>query len=86
MSVTIRYTSSQSGNHLAVCEDQTFSRDQPPTEKATMLKIVLVTLLVVGLLAGLGIAWAKHKGYCSAEDPMQHITERISHKLDLNDE
>lgn len=51
-----------------------------------MLKIVLVTLIVVGLLAGFGIAWAKHKGYCSAEGRMQHITERISHKLDLNDE
>lgn len=51
-----------------------------------MLKIVLVTLLVVGLLVGFAIAWAKHQGYCSAEGRMQHITERISQKLNLNDE
>jgi len=51
-----------------------------------MLKIVLITLVVVGVIAGFGIAWAKHKGYCSAEGRMQHVTERISKKLDLNDE
>ncbi|MEA3411635.1 MAG: periplasmic heavy metal sensor [Pseudomonadota bacterium] len=51
-----------------------------------MLKIVLITLVVVGVIAGFGIAWAKHKGYCSAEGRMQHVTERISKKLDLDDE
>lgn len=50
-----------------------------------MLKILLITLAIVAIIAT-GITWAKHNGYCRGGDFMQHITERVSRKLDLNDE
>ena len=51
-----------------------------------MLKTTLIVLIVLGVIAAGGVAWAKHNGYCSAESRMQHISERIGHKLDLNDD
>jgi Spy/CpxP family protein refolding chaperone len=51
-----------------------------------MLKTILITLLVLGVVAAAGAAWAKHKGYCSADGRMQHITERVGRKLDLNED
>lgn len=51
-----------------------------------MLKTVLITLGVLAVIAAGGLAWAKHSGYCAAEGRMQHVTQRIGRKLDLNDE
>ncbi len=51
-----------------------------------MLKTVLITLGVLGVIAVAGMAWAKHNGYCTAESRMQHITQRVGHKLDLKDD
>ena len=51
-----------------------------------MLKFLLITSAVVGVVAICGIAWAKHNGYCSSGDYVQHIAERVSRKLDLNGE
>jgi Spy/CpxP family protein refolding chaperone len=51
-----------------------------------MWKTILITVAVVGVIAVAGVAWAKHSGYCRGYDRMSHITERISRKLDLNDE
>jgi Spy/CpxP family protein refolding chaperone len=51
-----------------------------------MLKTTLIVLIVLGILAAVGAAWAKHKGYCSTETRMQHISERIGRQLDLNDD
>ncbi len=51
-----------------------------------MLKISLITLAVIIVLAGLGVAWARHHGYCAGGDHLDHVTARIAHKLDLNDE
>ena len=42
-----------------------------------MLKTILITLLVLGAVAAAGAAWAKHKGYCSADSLIHHITERV---------
>ena len=50
-----------------------------------MLKAVLIVLVVMTVLAAGGMAWAKHRGYCSAEDRMHYMTERLGHKLDLNE-
>lgn len=50
-----------------------------------MLKILLITLAIVAITVA-GITWARHNGYCRGGDSMQHITERVSRKLDLNDE
>jgi len=50
-----------------------------------MLKFLLTTLAVVGVVAFAGIAWAKHNGYCSDGNRLQHVTERISRKLDLTE-
>ena len=51
-----------------------------------MLKITLIVLGVLGILGVAGMAWAKHNGYCSTENRMQHVSERIGRKLDLNDD
>ncbi len=51
-----------------------------------MLKTILITLLFLGVIAAAGAAWAKHKGYCSADGRLQHITQRVGSKLDLNEE
>ena len=51
-----------------------------------MLKTTLIVLLVLGVLTVGAVAWAKHNGYCSIENRMQHISERIAHRLDLNDD
>mgnify|MGYP001550334379 FL=1 len=51
-----------------------------------MLKTTLIVLLVLGMIAVAGVAWAKHNGYCSSEDRMQYVSERIDRKLDLNDD
>jgi Spy/CpxP family protein refolding chaperone len=51
-----------------------------------MLKISLVTLAVIGVLAAVGIAWARHSGYCAGGDYLEHVTGRVSRKLELNDE
>lgn len=51
-----------------------------------MLKIVLTITAVIGLLAVLGAAWAKHNGYCAGGDRMQYVAERVARKLDLTDE
>ena len=50
-----------------------------------MLKILLITLAIVAITVA-GITWARHNGYCRGGDFMPHITERVSRKLDLNDE
>ena len=51
-----------------------------------MLKTTLIVLLVLGVIAAAGAGWARHNGYCSAENRMQHISERIGRRLDLNDD
>jgi Spy/CpxP family protein refolding chaperone len=51
-----------------------------------MLKTILITLLVLGAVGAAGVAWAKHKGYCSADGRMHHMTERVGRKLDLNED
>lgn len=51
-----------------------------------MLKILLITLAVVGVLAAGGIAWARHNGFCAGGDHLEHVTERVSRKLDLGAE
>lgn len=51
-----------------------------------MLKTILVIFLVLGVLAVVGAAWAKRSGYCSPEHRIQHLTERLGRRLDLNDD
>ncbi len=51
-----------------------------------MLKTILITLAVLGVIAAAGMAWAKQSGYCSPENRLQKITERVGRKLDLNDD
>jgi len=51
-----------------------------------MLKISLITLAVIVVLAGLGIAWARHNGYCAGGDHLNRVTALVARKLDLNDE
>ena len=51
-----------------------------------MLKTILIIIAILGVFAVAGFAWAKHKGYCTGGDYLQRASERISHKLDLNDE
>jgi Spy/CpxP family protein refolding chaperone len=51
-----------------------------------MLKTVLIVLVVLVAVAAVGVTWAKRSGYCSVENRMHHITERIGRKLDLNDD
>jgi Spy/CpxP family protein refolding chaperone len=51
-----------------------------------MLKTILITLAVLGFIAAAGMAWAKQSGYCSPENRLQKITERVGRKLDLNDD
>lgn len=51
-----------------------------------MLKTILIALLFLGAVAAAGAAWAKHKGYCSADSRIHHITERVGRKLDLNED
>lgn len=51
-----------------------------------MLKTILITLVVLGVIAAAGAAWAKHSGYCSPENRIQKITERVGRRLDLNDD
>lgn len=51
-----------------------------------MLKTTLIVLLVLGVLTAGAVAWAKHNGCRSIENRMQHISERIAHRLDLNDD
>ena len=51
-----------------------------------MLKTTLIVLVVLAALAVAGLAWAKHNGYCSAEDRIHYVSERIGHKLELNDD
>lgn len=50
-----------------------------------MLKILLVTLTILGVVAVSGIAWARYNGYCAGGDLTQRVTERVSRKLDLNE-
>lgn len=50
-----------------------------------MLKISLITLAVLALVAAVGIAWARHNGYCARGDYLNHVSARVSRKLDLND-
>jgi Spy/CpxP family protein refolding chaperone len=51
-----------------------------------MLKTILITLAVLGVIAAAGMAWVKQSGYCSPENRLQKITERVGRKLDLNDD
>ena len=51
-----------------------------------MLKTLLIIAAVVGVIGAAGVAWAKYTGYCPVGDRMQYITDRMSRKLDLNDE
>ena len=51
-----------------------------------MFKTTLIVLVVLGVIAVAGVAWAKHSGYCSSEDRMQYVSERIGRKLDLSDD
>lgn len=51
-----------------------------------MLKTTLIVIAILGVLAVVGIAWAKHKGYCAGADYLQHASERVARELDLNDE
>jgi Spy/CpxP family protein refolding chaperone len=51
-----------------------------------MLKTILITLAVLGIIVAAGIAWAKQSGFCSPESRIQKITERVGRKLDLNDD
>ena len=50
-----------------------------------MLKTVLIVFVVMAVLAATGIAWSKHRGYCSAEGRMHYVTEKLERKLELND-
>ena len=49
-----------------------------------MLKSILFTLLFLGVIGAAGAAWAKHRSYCSADGRIQHITQRVGSKLDLD--
>ena len=49
-----------------------------------MFKTAVITLVVIGLVAGVGIAWAKNRGYCD-RDFAEHVTDRIARKLDLDE-
>ena len=40
-----------------------------------MLKISLITLSVIIVLAGLGVDWAQHHGYCAGGDHQHQITQ-----------
>ncbi|MCB1876816.1 MAG: periplasmic heavy metal sensor [Chromatiales bacterium] len=51
-----------------------------------MLKTFLIVLALIGVVGAAGAAWAKHNGYCSGGDRMQHIADRITRKLDLNEQ
>jgi len=51
-----------------------------------MLKTILITLAVLGIIAAAGMAWAKNSGYCSPENRIHKITERVGRKLDLNED
>ena len=51
-----------------------------------MLKTLLIVSLVIIALLGVGAAWAKHKGYCNGGGAAQLISQRLTHKLDLNAE
>lgn len=51
-----------------------------------MLKTVLISLVVLGIIAAVGVTWATRSGYCSAENRIQHSVERIGRKLDLDDD
>jgi periplasmic protein CpxP/Spy len=51
-----------------------------------VVKIFFITLAVIGLISAVGIAWARHNGYCAGGDYLKHVTERVSRKLDLNEE
>lgn len=50
-----------------------------------MLKILMIILAILGVVVISGFAWAKHNGYCSGGDFMQRASERVSHKLELDD-
>jgi Spy/CpxP family protein refolding chaperone len=51
-----------------------------------MLKILLITLTILGVVAVAGFAWAKHQGYCSEGDFVKRVTDRVSRKLDLDED
>ena len=51
-----------------------------------MLKIVLVSSAALAFVAVAGIAWAKHRALCDDGDYMQHVTESVARKLDLDDD
>jgi Spy/CpxP family protein refolding chaperone len=51
-----------------------------------MLKILLIAAAVLGVVAIVGIAWANHKGYCSTGDYVEHVAQRVTRKLDLDEE
>lgn len=50
-----------------------------------MWKTLLIGTALVVVLGGAGVAWAKHAGYCDRGDRVQHLTERLTRKLDLNE-
>lgn len=51
-----------------------------------MVKIFLIALAVVAFVSAVGIAWARHNGYCASGGYIEHVAGRVSRKLDLDDE
>ena len=51
-----------------------------------MVKTILITRVVLGVIGAVGAAWAKRGGYCSAENRVRYITERVDMKLELSDD
>jgi uncharacterized membrane protein len=49
-----------------------------------MMKTVLIVLGILVLVTAAGVTWARYNGYCSPDNRIQHISERIGRKLDLN--
>lgn len=50
-----------------------------------MLKSILIVLFVLGIIGVAGAGWAKHNGYCQGGDRLQHVSDRVTRKLDLNE-
>ena len=50
-----------------------------------MLKIILITLALVGILTAAGVAFAKYNGHCAGSF-LDRVATRVSRKLDLDAE
>jgi len=50
-----------------------------------MLKTILLSLAALSIVAGVGLAWAKHRGDCTEGARFGNITDRVARKLELTD-